>query len=690
MAIGRSRASCPRAAPVREGGGRRPLPPWPFPPSVPASEPIAPRLVAALRRVVRLACLAAAGLGLWIALLDFPQRAFGLNFDESWAQALGHFLKHRFQAGADYLFTYGPLGFFLPPTYDPDLFRLKLAWELVVKLVFAATLLRLTRGYSSLPARLACCWVPAIFAGQILAVSADALYLAIILAHVLLILDPLQKRPTTFQATSLLILAGLSLIKFSFLLFTLVALALVTASRLGLRPRPRVLGPAVGFVGFFILFWLALGQHMGNLPGYFKGSLEITSGYFEALAVKGAGVEVYLALTICLLLAACLALPACRGGRPLTAALIVGLGVFSLWKQGFVRHDHHSVGFFAFTLVLPFLVPAAFPGCRWRGPVRLALLTAAVLLSGLGLELALRNNGMEYAFDPLRLTGRAFERGRQNLRTLLAPSRLRRRLEEQRAALAAENALPRIKAALHGAPVDMISYELGTVFLNELTWHPRPVFQSYSAFTPALLAANARFIEQAQAPEYVIFKLQTLDDRPPTLDDGALLLKLFRTYRPILAEKTYLLFQRRPDRAGPVSCAPAVRRTRVIRFNEEVPLDDRGSTPEKITLQVRYSAWGKLLNGLYKPSPLFLQVRTATGQDVTYRLIPGMARTGFLINPLLRDTADVILLYGAAPRDRVVAVCLQADADAQRCYRGEIPMTLESLPDLAKLAPWAP
>jgi hypothetical protein len=691
MAIGQGRENRLRGGPelLRLRTAKKPLPPWPFPPNVPAeTHPGTDRFLPALKRALRSVSLLAAGLFLWMALLDFPQRAFGLNFDESWAQALGHFLKHHFQAGVDYIFTYGPLGYFLPPTYDPDLFWHKYAWEIVVKAVFAMTLLKLTRGYSSHLARLTCCWLLAALAGQILAVSADAVYMAIILAHFLFLMHPSGSRGTASQGISVSILALLALVKFSFLLFSVAGLILVTLHRTAVRRNLGALLPAGGFGAFFMLGWLVLGQHPGNLPRYLRGSLEISTGYFAAMAVKGAGGEIYLALVITLLLgAACLACPVAvhLTRRRVTCGALVGLSVFALWKQGFVRHDHHSVGFFAFMLVLPFCFPAAFPTYRWRSPMRAALLGAAVVLSGLGVEMSLRHNGMEHSFDPLRLTARACERVRRNLRATLAPSRMRRGLEAQRAALAAEHRLPRIRAVVQGAPVDMLSYELGAVFLNELNWQPRPVFQSYSAFSPALLAANARFYRGSRAPEYVIFKLQTLDDRPPAMDDSVTLLDFFRTYRPVLAEKSYVLFRRQPEPPPDAAAPQRVRLERLIGFNEEVALGDGGGLPQKIAFRVRSSSQGKLLALLYKPSPLLIRMRTATGRELSYRLIPGMVRNGFLINPLLVDNTDVLRLYGAPPRDKVVFVNIVADAETQRDYLPQIEMTLETLPGLAHL-----
>src|SRR5437773_11936289 len=104
-------------------------------------------------RLLRLLTGALFLLILWIALLDFPRFVVGgSTLDGSWEQALGYFMAHRAQAGVDYVFTYGPLGYFDTNAYEPSLFWWKYAWEVISKgltvLVFAALMMRL--GWSRL------------------------------------------------------------------------------------------------------------------------------------------------------------------------------------------------------------------------------------------------------------------------------------------------------------------------------------------------------------------------------------------------------------------------------------------------------------------------------------------------------------------------------------------------------------
>src|SRR5690348_6189831 len=71
------------------------------------------------------------GLILWPSLLSHPRPVDPLDLSSSWEQSLAYFGKHQFQAGKDYIFSYGPLGYFDTLTYDADLFWYKYAWDVI-------------------------------------------------------------------------------------------------------------------------------------------------------------------------------------------------------------------------------------------------------------------------------------------------------------------------------------------------------------------------------------------------------------------------------------------------------------------------------------------------------------------------------------------------------------------------------
>src|SRR5262249_44569475 len=94
------------------------------------------------------------GLAFWLTLLIFPAAVTGPDLDGSWGLCLAHFLKTRAQAGPDYAFTYGPLGYLAAYAYDADLFAVRVAWELSVAALFAGLVVEMLRRLPGWPLRL--------------------------------------------------------------------------------------------------------------------------------------------------------------------------------------------------------------------------------------------------------------------------------------------------------------------------------------------------------------------------------------------------------------------------------------------------------------------------------------------------------------------------------------------------------
>jgi hypothetical protein len=80
------------------------------------------------------------------------------------------------------------------------------------------------------------------------------------------------------------------------------------------------------------------------------------------------------------------------------------------------------------------------------------------------------------------------------------------------------------------------------------------VFQSYSAYTPALQEMNAACYEAPDGPDCVLFALQPLDGYFPTVADSQALLALFAGYDPQFVERDFVLMQRKRSPAGGPTC----------------------------------------------------------------------------------------------------------------------------------------
>lgn len=634
-------------------------------------------------RLARGVLILLAGLVVWVSLLYLPGDVAGTSLDQSWGQALGFFLKNRLQAGKDYVFTFGPLGYFFTALYDADLFGWKYIWELVTKLLFVVLLLRLTRSSLGLPARLALC----LLAVLCLHDNPDGFY-----ALFLFLLGVRRLTAETFSPWPLLghcfLLATIGLIKFTFFAEAVLVVALSSALLLRSRPRVRALLPWAFFGGCFLAWWCFLGQELANIPAFLRGSLEVAAGYNEGMAIPGDRLFVYFALALLGMLAVTLVHRSVLKS-PIAANVLrlgfVAVFLFLQWKHGFVRQDPpnpgcHMASLFTMTLFCPFFFPALFPTRAWARGARLVLVAYAILLSVAGFFWVTVE-----PYDPRVIASSVTGRFSSRLNAVLYPQDLQSRLEGRREELRQRLALPQIGAQVKDATVDTFSYEQGVVLLNQWHWHPRPIFQGYFAYTPSLQAANANFLAGPDAPEYLLFTLQSIDGKLPAQEDGQALLELLKRYLPILTENGHLLLARKPA-SGAASSPPQVVREAVVRFDQEVEVGDLPAEYQVAKVHLTYTAPGKVRKALFKPPMVFIRLRTEDHQEFLLRLTPATAQAGFLLNPLLLDTQDVVGFYTSAKGRRVVSFCITTDEKGKQSYDDAIGITLTSEPDLAPTA----
>jgi hypothetical protein len=172
-------------------------------------------------------------------------------------------------------------------------------------------------------------------------------------------------------------------------------------------------------------------------------------------------------------------------------------------------------------------------------------------------------------------------------------------------------------------------------------------------------------------------RLDTIDERFRTSEDGPALLEIFRRYRPVAEEGGFVLLERQSPTAGTRTIAWKGS----VRFGEAVRLDDLAGDAHVVTMRLAETLRGKLTRLLFRPPSLFLRVRTDDGQELRYRLVPALASAGFLVDPLLRDNDDVLRYYRGETVPRVVSFAVEGAAGAAECYGETIAVVVASVAD---------
>jgi hypothetical protein len=584
-----------------------------------------------------------------------------IGLDPTWTQALGYAVKNNLQAGVDYIFTYGPLGYFAAfSSYDPALFDAFIAWQLIESLFLAACFVAIGSQIEGKIEQFIYYFllivVISLFTGHgaihFLAISG-----ATVLAITILDKSRIsQGQSMTILGIILLYLAIVSLTKFTNFVLVGVSMFAITIAVWYTYSFLLAIATALTFAIFLFAIWLASGQALLNFPLFILNSLEMSSGYSEAMSFKFTPVELTLAviyLGVMGLMILLAVIPKPRQFNRFVVAGFVVLSLFLVWKAGFVRQGLHQIMFFNVALILPFFLAYnknmnAIGLLSYRG---LRLLAIGLALAGL-FSIA---KPPPLNYQPHNFLGQWNKRIVDNFYNLTHLSAFQEKREQRRAELQRKYALPTIRAQVGSSTVDVFSWEQWIVFLNELNWHPRPVFHSYAAYTPSLIAINGHFYASDKAPEFVIFLVQAIDDQYPWMNDHEALKILLRDYQPLLLEKGYLLLKRKPRGQGLVANGKTML-TQTIHINESLDIRTLSDKQLLLHLEIQKSILGQFYSLLYRLPEIYLEIVTTDEKTLSYRIIPKMTQGHFVINPLIRSQFELTKWHQQFPLKSVATL----------------------------------
>ena len=593
------------------------------------------------------------------------------ELDASWRMAIGRFFLEGRQFGTEVVFTYGPLGWAMGKTYWGAGWGWLISWQLVQAIVMATLVywhaFRLT-GYYRIFFLL--------FYFLFGLTYQDAIQqTAIILAGLELIRR--SNGPWRWSSLALvLLLAIFSLVKFTNLLLGFFVVFLAGALELWVRRKVAAVRLPAIFLGLFLAGWMLCGQHVGNLPAYFHSSMEISSGYQDAMGLACPPLQLYLGLTVAGLLSAYLLLNLATAAdrvRGLALFLAASAYLYLNWKHGFIRADGHQIGFYYAALTIIVGMPLLLDdGPRLR-LVKGFTLAGAGLVTLVCLELVLPG----LVRGVLAMDSGAIDR---NVNYALRPAATQASYVNAFQGESDRGRLPRTTDEIGGASIDVLGFEQGIALFNGFNYQPRPVFQSYSAYTPYLSRLNYHFYASDRAPEYALFKLQTLDSRLPTMDDPHVLRLLIQRYSYRFSEQGYTLWKRKPGTFNAAEFDPKPLRTVSAKLGEKVSLADVSDRNLWVEINYRFSLLGKLRRFLFRPVPVQLRVVDQKGEESVYRLPQPIGATGFMLNPLVGDLMEFMRAAGGEPTRRVQSLTVEV-APGERAFVAEdISVSVSSLP----------
>jgi hypothetical protein len=608
-------------------------------------------------------------------------RPISAGLDTSWASVLGEAPRLGLKFGRDIIFTGGPLS----PLYTGYFAEATIWWVVGFRaltiLVIAAGLVLLTLRSQLLVL------VPVAFV--ILFLFPDGVFFLVPFLLVLVIADaPRSFARRLYAVACALVCAALTLAKFSVAPLALVCLALVDLLTLRARRLPVAIGVYV--TGVVALFAVLQGG-LASFGPFLASTLDVTAGYAEGMSSVWPTEEIayfLIAALIGIVTVLRVEFSLVRAGRVdgwTAAALVVAtVGyLYVVFKAGFVRHDLHAViGWSGFAVAA-----SAYVLLRWQlSDAKTSLIALQAVALALVVLLVPRSYkrgiGMEAPAFWSFIRQQPFRSADATVRLLAAPGERLRQLQAAR-----DHAMQELRAAhpmprLAGA-VDIIPSKQSLLIAHGLDYRPRFTVQEYTTYTDVLIERNRAFFRGERAPANLLFQPGSIDRRYPALAEGPLWPDFLRLYDPVDLVGDMLLLRRRAQPAGDVLGVATA-----ASVDADVPF---ALPPGPLFLKARFdlTLFGILANLALKPPLVHMRVTFADGETAQYRLIPAIARQGFIVSPLIEQASDFALLAaGTVSRTMrpVTSIAFELTGLGRRAYRRPIAVELFPL-DVTRIPP---
>ena len=591
----------------------------------------------------------------------FPQAVIGTTVDDSWNAALIYAHVKNLQFGKDIVFTYGPLGYininhFLPETAVPRL--------LLGMLIGTATVTGLCLLMWQMKWLWRIIWLFFFLVlSAILHWAGDDLFmeLGLFAWGMLCLLHNGRKLRMCLACLGLLVAVG-GLLKFTLAVVGGLTLGMV-AIELLLRKKPwTALATVAGTAGGWLIGWVLLGQSPANIPNFIGGWLAMTGGYDKAMALPGWDLSLGLTMVLTTIIAGAFRLWSLRmpetgnaqWRRGLIFAWLVAL-VFLAWKYGYVRSDDPHLALFAALVPMICLTLEALPTANGKGIFWSRFAGAASALMAIV---------MLFHFSPgfgglfAGSFGSSYDNLKNNLDIVLQPDAYTGQKVAQMKEQLDKMQLSEARNIIGDSKVDVFGEYPAYAIFNGFNYQPRPVFQSYAAYSRAPMELNERFY-QSNAPEYVLFNLAPIDSRFPPLEDSLALRTILTTY-DYAGDSDFFLILHRARQVAPKTNLLAEGDA---RLNERIDVSKFGTTNLWMEMELKPSLAGRLRQFLYQPAATWLAVWSDTSQikPVEYRAPAPMLSAGFWANPLFLSNDDVKRWYTGQSLHRAVAYAVECD-----------------------------
>lgn|SRR5688572_441541 len=581
---------------------------------------------------------------LFLTFLVFPNSFYqtpNAGLDPSWNISLHLANKYDLIFGKDFVFTYGPFGVL----YSRLPISVNKYFYLLFDLYFLCTFIFVARKIFKTQFN----FIIGLFAFLIVIVAmyeaAEQWFFFFMLFFLFSYLkEPAGKMGYLVQAASISIFCfyyKLGLGISSLAIFTMVITYAVIRKKLPVRNYIIIVG------SYLLTLWLCAVAFNVDMKGYLKGTMHIIDAYNDSMFIPLAS-ELYkfgyasvailaiIALWILYRLITFIRKKEVLGNiDELFIYLLFTMGVYVLFKSSFVRAaDGHLFLFFkSMSVVIIFIYLFTQGGIEKR--IASFACWSVVLISLWMVNTAPGsykpvNRIFNLSFIHFRIIEiKNYFTGLKNYDAEVAKSDK---------LLSQNNEFRKI---IGNHSVDIIPVEVSKIYFNGFHYNPRPVIQSYSAYDGYLDNLNYEKYMSANAPDYVLFSMSSIDNRFALFDETKTKLALISNYRIVGEVDEELILKRRDTPRSLIKLKEEEKFT--IKVGEDIPVK-RNSDIQVSRVFIEYDLPGKFRRLVYQPPVMKVFFTLENDEIKSFRVSKTILEGGVILNKFVDNKEEFQLL----------------------------------------------
>ena len=555
----------------------------------------------------------------------------GYTLDASWVAALNWAVDKNIEFGKDIVFTYGPLGFIGVPGKQ---FLIAFIYNILLSLLLLPFF-----KIKNIVSIIFC--LIFILTTSMMGILNSIQYLLPIIMILFAFKAKEDKRYYIYMVATILVTIPMIFIKFNnvaLLLFSVIIVDIVT-----FKESKKIFATPI-FIVWLILLWILIGQPIENLPTYFKSSLEIMNGYNDAMI---SGYEnfptidfftVLFLITLTIFHTIKYGLKKIDGNlRKILLLLSILAPLFVAFKYGFVRHDSGHVDLSYFTIIN---INAFMAITIYRE--ELIALMGKKYIKYIGLALGIFCL-LYILFKPdSRITKKIYTLMPSIEKSILAlTGNMNGELYQAKKSIAFYNGM------FDNETIDSYPYYQGAIIASNLNYKPRPVIQSYSAYTKELREINSLSLLKDDAPENILFAVQEIDKRLPTSMDSPSWVHILNRYELVNSFNKIGILElhfkkKNKDKFDNLT----FKEISSNEYNFNTAIEVPKNQPQIfVSMELKKNLFNKLISFLFRGITYKINLTLVNGQIVPFKIVSGMVQTPVLLSPLVYNTESFLDFY---------------------------------------------